>query len=120
MERRIAALYGHDPRELETGARVLALRGVHPTVDAAREALVKVLEASVPEKPDRTTPAARLGSQRLPPAGLWRIHLGLERRKRKVRSLALACGARLPDRARYLGHYLGSSRQLDDRNGLGL
>lgn len=56
MERRIAALYGHDPRELETGARVLALRGVHPTVDAAREALVKVLEASVPEKPAARRP----------------------------------------------------------------
>ena len=56
MERRIAALYGHDPRELETGARVLALRGVHPTVDAAREALLKVSEASLPEKPTARRP----------------------------------------------------------------
>lgn len=56
MERRIAALYGHDPRELETGAQVLALRGVHPTVDAAREALLKVREAPVPEKPAARRP----------------------------------------------------------------
>ena len=56
MERRIAALYGNDPRELETGARVLALRGVHPTVDAAREALLKVSEASLPEKPTARRP----------------------------------------------------------------
>ena len=35
MERRIAALYGCDPRDLETSAKILVLRGVHPTVDAA-------------------------------------------------------------------------------------
>jgi len=56
MERRIAALYGHDPRELETGAQVLALRGVHPTADAAREALLKVHEAPAPEKPAARRP----------------------------------------------------------------
>ena len=56
MERRMAALYGHDPRELETGARILALRGVHSTVDAALEALLKVSEASLPEKPTARRP----------------------------------------------------------------
>ena len=56
MERRMAALYGHDPRELETSARVLALRGVHPTVDAARAALIKVRDASLPEKPTARRP----------------------------------------------------------------
>ncbi len=56
MERRIAALYGHDPRDLETGARVLALRGVHPTADSAREALLKVREAPVPERPAARRP----------------------------------------------------------------
>ena len=39
MVLRTAALYGRDPRELETTAEVLALRGVHPTVDVARAAL---------------------------------------------------------------------------------
>ena len=39
MERRMAALYGHDPRELETCARTLVLRGVHPTIESARSAL---------------------------------------------------------------------------------
>ena len=56
MERRIAALYGRDPRELETCAQILALRGVHPTVDSAREALLKVRDASVPEKPSARRP----------------------------------------------------------------
>jgi hypothetical protein len=56
MERRIAALYGHDPRDLETGARVLALRGVHPTVDTARKALLEVRDASLPEKPTARRP----------------------------------------------------------------
>jgi hypothetical protein len=52
MERRIAALYGHDPRELETCAQALVLRGVHPTVAAARKALVDVHDpAALPEKP---------------------------------------------------------------------
>src|SRR5436190_739991 len=51
MVLRTAALYGHDPRELETTAEVLALRGIHPTVDAARAQLEKVLDAPLPEKP---------------------------------------------------------------------
>jgi hypothetical protein len=46
-----AALYGRDPRELETTAEVLALRGVHPTVDEARAALESVSSAPPPEKP---------------------------------------------------------------------
>jgi hypothetical protein len=56
MERRIAALYGHDARDLETSARVLALRGVHPTADAAREALLKVRDAPFPDKPTERRP----------------------------------------------------------------
>ena len=51
MMLRTAALYGRDPRELETSAEVLTLRGVHPTVDAAREALEKVRDLPLPEKP---------------------------------------------------------------------
>jgi hypothetical protein len=48
---RTAALYGHDPRELETTAEVLALRGVHPTVEIARAELEKVRDVPLPEKP---------------------------------------------------------------------
>jgi hypothetical protein len=51
MVLRTAALYGHDPRELETTAEVLALRGVHPTVDAARAEVEKVRDVPLPEKP---------------------------------------------------------------------
>lgn len=51
MERRVAALYGHDPEDLETSAQILVLRGVHPTVDAAREALLAVRNVPAPEKP---------------------------------------------------------------------
>lgn len=51
MVLRTAALYGRDPRELETSAEALTLRGVHPNVDAARAALEKVRDVPVPEKP---------------------------------------------------------------------
>ena len=53
MVLRTAALYGRDPRELETSAEVLALRGVHPTVAEARAALEKVRDAPDPGKPIR-------------------------------------------------------------------
>jgi hypothetical protein len=53
MVLRTAALYGRDPRELETTAEVLALRGVHPTVDVARAALEQVRDIPMPEKPDK-------------------------------------------------------------------
>jgi hypothetical protein len=56
MERRMAALYGHDPHSLQTAAQILALRGVHPTADAARAALAEVDEAPFPEKPSSRRP----------------------------------------------------------------
>jgi hypothetical protein len=56
MVLRTAALYGRDPRELETSAEVLALRGVHPTVDAAREALLRVRDLPLPDKPATRRP----------------------------------------------------------------
>ena len=56
MERRIAALYGSDPRSLETSANILVLRGVHPTADAATAALTKVRDAPLPEKPTERRP----------------------------------------------------------------
>jgi hypothetical protein len=56
MTLRTAALYGHDPRALETTAEVLVLRGVHPTVDAARAALEKVRDVPLPAKPAARRP----------------------------------------------------------------
>ncbi|MGZ6564706.1 MAG: hypothetical protein ACXVH1_35085, partial [Solirubrobacteraceae bacterium] len=53
MVLRTAALYGRDPRELATSAEVLVLRGVHPTVDVAREALENVRDVPLPDKPDK-------------------------------------------------------------------
>jgi hypothetical protein len=51
MVLRTAALYGRDPRALETTAELLALRGVHPTVGAARAALEQVRDSPAPGKP---------------------------------------------------------------------
>jgi hypothetical protein len=51
MVLRTAALYGRDPRMLETSAEVLVLRGVHPTVDVAREALEHVRDVPLPDEP---------------------------------------------------------------------
>jgi hypothetical protein len=51
MTLRIAALYGRDPRELKTTAEMLALRGVHPTVEDAEAALIAVQNAPTPDRP---------------------------------------------------------------------
>ncbi len=56
MERRIAALYGSDPRELEASANIMVLRGAARTVDAARAALIEVRDTPVPEKPAERRP----------------------------------------------------------------
>jgi hypothetical protein len=53
---RTAALYDRDPRELEATAEILALRGVHPTIDAARSALLETQAVPVPEKPTKRRP----------------------------------------------------------------
>lgn len=51
MTLRTAALYGRDPGDLRTAAEMLALRGVHPDVDAAQSALSAVRAMPVPERP---------------------------------------------------------------------
>jgi hypothetical protein len=56
MVLRTAALYDRDSRELEAAAEMLALRGVHPTVDEARSALVPVRDTPMPEKPAARRP----------------------------------------------------------------
>ena len=53
MVLRTAALYGRDPRELDTSAETLVLRGVHPTVEVAREALENVRDVPLPDKPTK-------------------------------------------------------------------
>ena len=53
---RTAALYDRDPRALETAAEMLALRGVDPSVDAARSALLAVRDTPMPEKPAARRP----------------------------------------------------------------
>lgn len=53
MTLRTAALYGRDPRDLKTGGEMLALRGVHPNVEAAEAALATVKNAPMPERPTR-------------------------------------------------------------------
>jgi hypothetical protein len=50
MALRTAALYGRDPGDLRTAAEVLSLRGVHPTVDAAEEALIHARDRPMPDK----------------------------------------------------------------------
>ncbi|HEX8754434.1 MAG TPA: hypothetical protein VF731_13560 [Solirubrobacterales bacterium] len=56
MSLRIAALYGRDPAELRTAAEMLALRGVHPTPEAAEKSLIAVREAGMPAKPSERRP----------------------------------------------------------------
>jgi hypothetical protein len=51
MTMRIAALYDRDPRALNTAAEMLALRGVHPNVESAEAALIKVKGTPMPERP---------------------------------------------------------------------
>lgn len=56
MTLRVAALYGRDPAAMRTVAEMLALRGVHPCPDAAEEALARVLDLSMPERPSERRP----------------------------------------------------------------
>ena len=52
MTLRTAALYGRDPRNLRTSAEMLALRGVHPDVEAAEAALSSVRGKGLPDRPE--------------------------------------------------------------------
>jgi hypothetical protein len=52
MTLRTAALYKRDPRDTLVAAELLALRGVHPSVESAQAALDAVRAAPLPEKPD--------------------------------------------------------------------
>src|SRR5947209_2047692 len=52
MTLRTAALYDRDPQELRTSAEMLALRGLHPDVEAAEAALISVRDKRLPERPE--------------------------------------------------------------------
>ena len=66
MVLRTAALYGRDPRELDTSAETLVLRGVHPTVDVAREALENVRDVPLPGQAHRAHGRCAPGSAASP------------------------------------------------------
>lgn len=51
MTLRTATLYGRDPQELRTAGEMLALRGVHPSVDQAEAALIAVQNKPMPDRP---------------------------------------------------------------------
>lgn len=53
MTLRTAALYGRDPRQLQTAGEMLALRGVHPDVEHAEAALRAVQATTMPDRPTR-------------------------------------------------------------------
>lgn len=56
MVLRTAALYGHDPGALRTGAEMLTLRGIHPSAEAAQAAIEHVDATPLPEKPEHRRP----------------------------------------------------------------
>ena len=56
MMLRTAALYDHDPREPEAAAEMLAMRGVHKTIDGARSAVTSVRHVPMPAKPNTRRP----------------------------------------------------------------
>ena len=56
MTLRIAALHGRDPMDLRTAGEMLALRGVHPSVESAEAALATVRETPVPDRPETRRP----------------------------------------------------------------
>ncbi len=51
MTLRIAALYDRDPHHAQTAAEMLALRGVHPSAEAAAAALATVRDTPMPDRP---------------------------------------------------------------------
>lgn len=53
MTLRTAALYDRDPTDLRTSAEMLALRRIHPDVEAAEAALVAVREQGTPDRPEK-------------------------------------------------------------------
>lgn len=89
---RIAALYGHDPGELRTIAALLALLGVHQTVEAAEASLAAVQRKPAQKPQGRRSPRVWVrGIKRvLVLGGFMSIH-ALERPARALdRTMAIA------------------------------
>lgn len=120
MTLRTAALYDRDPRQLQTGAEMLALRGVHPNVETAQAALITVRDAGTPERPtERRSLRTWVHSVYLmlvfggflsPSEAEPRT--GARARVRAVLSVGAGGGD--------LGDHLGATRHLHDRDGLGV
>jgi hypothetical protein len=56
MTLRIAALFGRDPSHLRTAGEMLALRGMHPSIETAEAALGRVRETAMPDRPTARRP----------------------------------------------------------------
>jgi hypothetical protein len=103
---RTAAFYDRDLHALE----VLALRGVHPTVDEARSALLAVQDVPMPEsrarKADCPAAMADVGQRHLRAADLRRVPLRPLRQTQRGRSCLAEGRDRGAVRARGLGDHL--------------
>ena len=120
MTLRTAALYGRDPRSLRTSAEMLALRGVHPDVEAAEAALISVRDKGTPRSSGTAAIVAHMGSQRLPAAHLRRLHVPVGRQRRHRHAWQGQGGVRCPAGRGDLGDDLGAPAHLHDRDGLGM
>jgi len=111
---RIGALYGRDPRDLRRAAELLALRGIHPTVEQAQAAVQATMATPLAPKPrSRRSPRTWMASVKLvlrfggflgPPSH--------HSRGRLRQALGLAVGAAA------LGDHLGAAADVHDAPGL--
>ena len=121
MTLRTAALYGRDPQDLRTSAEMLALRGVHPDVEAAEAALKSVRDKGLPDRPDTAAIVAHMGSQRLPAAHLRRLHVpvGRQRRQRYAWARSGRCSVSLLGVGIWVTTWVLPAH-VHDRDGLGM
>ena len=120
MTLRTAALYGRDPGDLRTSAEMLALRGVHPDVEAAEAALISVRDKGTPRSSRTPAIVAHMGSQRLPAAHLRRLHVTVGRQRGHRHAWQGQGGVRCRTGRGDLGDDVGAPPHLHDRDGLGL
>ena len=118
MTLRTAALYGHDPGALRTSAEMLALRGVHPDVDAAENALKAVRDKPIPDRPEKRRSWRTWVHSTyllLVFGGFMSPSTAEQESRGKLRA---ALGVVL--RHGYLAHHVGAAGHVHDRDGLGL
>ena len=105
---------------LETAAEMLALRGVDPTVDAARSALLAVRDTPLPEKPAARRPW-RTWVRAIYVLLIYGGFLSAPSDKSKEGGPSVGEDrARVPDFGDLLGGHVGVPAQLHNRDGLGL